>query len=108
LWTDVGLVCFFGIRFLSGLPGSDQYVLGAPFVKEATIKLENGKTFTVKSLELSDKNVYVKSIKLNGKPYKKSFLTHSDIVNGGELIFEMGARPVKQSAEYEKPYSFTK
>lgn len=99
---------FSALGFYPVCPGSDQYVLGAPFVKEATIKLENGKTFTVKSLELSDKNVYVKSIKLNGKPYKKSFLTHSDIVNGGELIFEMGARPVKQSAEYEKPYSFTK
>ena len=98
---------FSALGFYPVCPGTDQYVLGAPFVKEATIKLENGKTFTVKSLNLSDKNVYVKSIKLNGKPYKKSFLTHSDIVNGGELIFEMGARPIKQSAAYEKPYSFT-
>ena len=98
---------FSALGFYPVCPGSDQYVLGAPFVKEATIKLENGKTFTVKSLNLSDKNVYVKSIKLNGKPYKKSFLTHSDIVNGGELIFEMGARPIKQSEAYEKPYSFT-
>jgi predicted alpha-1,2-mannosidase len=98
---------FSALGFYPVCPGTDQYVLGAPFVKEATIKLENGKTFTVKSLNLSDKNVYVKSIKLNGKPYKKSFLTHSDIVNGGELIFEMGARPIKQSEAYEKPYSFT-
>lgn len=99
---------FSALGFYPVCPGSDQYVLGAPFVKEAAIKLENGKTFVVKSLNLSDKNVYVKSIKLNGKPYKKSFLTHADIINGGELIFEMGARPVKQSAAYEKPYSFTK
>lgn len=98
---------FSALGFYPVCPGSDQYVLGAPFVKEATIHLENGKTFAVKSVNLSDKNVYVKSIKLNGKPYKKSFLTHSDIVNGGELIFEMGARPIKQSAAYEKPYSFT-
>ena len=98
---------FSALGFYPVCPGSDQYVLGAPFVKEATIHLENGKTFAVKSVNLSDKNVYVKSIKLNGKPYKKSFLTHSDIVNGGELIFEMGARPIKQSEAYEKPYSFT-
>lgn len=99
---------FSALGFYPVCPGSDQYVLGAPLVKEATINLENGKTFTVKSVDLSDRNVYVKSIKLNGKPYKKSFLTHTDIVNGGELIFEMDARPVKQSATYEKPYSFTK
>lgn len=99
---------FSSLGFYPVCPGSDQYVIGSPLAKEAIIHLENGKNFTVRSVNLSDKNVYVKSIKLNGRPYQKNFITHSDIQNGGELVFEMSNKPNRKSASYDKPYSFTK
>ncbi len=98
---------FSSMGFYPVCPGSDQYVIGSPLVKEAVIQLENGKRFTVKAENYADKNVYVKSIKLNGNSYNKSFITHSDIVNGGELVFEMSSKPNKKSSSYQKPYSFT-
>ncbi len=98
---------FSALGFYPVCPGTDQYVIGSPVVKEAVLQLENGKSFTVKTIGLSDRNVYVKSVKLNGKPYKKRYITHADILNGGEIEFEMSRRPNKQSATYEKPYSFT-
>ncbi|WP_298651274.1 GH92 family glycosyl hydrolase [uncultured Proteiniphilum sp.] len=98
---------FSSMGFYPVCPGSDQYVIGSPLVKEAVINLENGKRFTVKAENYADENVYVKSIKLNGSPYRKSFITHSDIVNGGELVFEMSSKSNKKSSSYQKPYSFT-
>ena len=99
---------FSALGFYPVCPGSDQYIIGSPLVKDAVIRLENGNTFSVKAQNYSDKNVYVKSMKLNGTPYKKTFITHSDLVNGGELVFEMSNKPNKNSSAYEKPYSFTK
>ena len=99
---------FSALGFYPVCPGSDQYVIGSPRTKEATIYLENGKTFTVKTENLSDNNVYVKSIKLNGKKHEKHFITHEDILQGGEMLFEMSNKPNRKSASYEKPYSFTK
>lgn len=98
---------FSALGFYPVCPGSDQYVIGSPKTKEATIYLENGKTFTVKTTNLSDKNVYVKAIKLNGKKYEKHFITHSEILEGGEILFEMSNKPNRKSVSYEKPYSFT-
>jgi len=98
---------FSALGFYPVCPGSDQYVIGSPKTKEATIYLENGKTLTVKTTNLSDKNVYVKAIKLNGKKYEKHFITHSEILEGSEILFEMDNKPNRKSVSYEKPYSFT-
>lgn len=89
-------------------PGSDQYVLGSPFAREMTLSLENGRTFTVRAPRVSEKNVYVSGVKLNGQPYEKAYITHDDIMNGGVLEFEMSARPNKKRTNIEKPYSLTK
>lgn len=88
-------------------PGSDQYVLGSPYAKELTINLENGKLFRVLAPKVSAENVYVKGVKLNGKPYSKAYITHADVMNGGTIEFEMSARPNTKRifAEDEKPYS---
>lgn len=98
---------FSSMGFYPVCPGSDQYVIGSPLVEEAVIHLGNGKQFTVKAENYAAENVFVKSMTLNGKPYKKSFITHSDIINGGELVFEMSRKPNKKSSSYEKPYSLT-
>ena len=98
---------FSSLGFYPVCPGSDQYVIGSPLAKKAVIHLENGKTFSIISSKVSDKNVYVKSIKLNGKKYEKHYITHSDILNGGTLEFEMSNKPNTKSSKFNKPYSFT-
>ncbi len=76
-------------------PSQPVYAFGTPIFKEAKIHLENGKTFTVKAAKVSDKNIYIKSVKLNGKDHRKAFFTHEDLTNGGTLEFEMTNAPVK-------------
>ena len=70
-------------------PASARYWFGTPTLEEASINVAGG-TFTVKANNLSPENRYIKSVKLNGKDYAQMFIMHSDIVNGGELVFEMG------------------
>jgi predicted alpha-1,2-mannosidase len=74
-------------------PGSQTYVIGSPLFPEVRFNLENGKSFTIKARGVSDRNVYIQSAMLNGKPYSKSFLLHDDLMRGGELVLRMGARP---------------
>ncbi len=76
-------------------PGQPIYAFGTPIFKEAKIHLENGKTFTITAANVSGKNIYIKSAKLNGADYHKTFFTHEDLMNGGILEFEMTDAPVK-------------
>jgi putative alpha-1,2-mannosidase len=63
------------------------------FFKKTVIHQENGKIFVIKAHNLSDKNKYIVAALLNGVRYVNAFIEHADIVNGGELILEMGAVP---------------
>lgn len=74
-------------------PVSCKYEIGSPLFPEAKIKLDNGKTFTIKAKNAGGKNVYVKSVTLNGKPLKKSYITHDQITSGATLEFVMGSTP---------------
>lgn len=74
-------------------PGSTVYAIGSPLFPEVRFNLENGKSFVVRASGVSERNVYVQSATLNGKPYDKSFLMHRDLMAGGELVFRMGPRP---------------
>ena len=74
-------------------PGSKTYAIGSPLFPQVRFNLENGKTFVIKAAGVSDRNVYIQSATLNGKPYNKSFLLHDDLMSGGELVFQMGPRP---------------
>src|SRR5574338_352448 len=76
-------------------PSDQNYVIGSPMFDETVINLENGKTFTIKSKNLSDKNIYIQSARLNGKELTKSFITHNEIITGGILEFTMGDKPNK-------------
>ena len=91
-------------------PGSGEYVLGAPYLPEMSLSLDSGKTFTVKAPKVSSRNRYVKSVKLNGKPYTKRYLTQQDVLNGGVLEFEMTSRPAKSAtpAPADLPYSLSR
>lgn len=86
---------FSAMGFYPVAPGSDEYAIGSPLVNKATINLENGKTFVVEAVGQGPKNVYVKKITLNGKDLEGYTLKHSDILNGGKLVFFMSAKPKK-------------
>ena len=58
-----------------------------------SIRLENGKTFTILAHNANKKNIYIQSAKLNGKEYDKNYFTHQDIIQGGTLEFQMGPNP---------------
>jgi predicted alpha-1,2-mannosidase len=81
------------LGFYAVCPGGDQYAIGSPLGDRVSVKLENGKTFTVKANNNSKANVYIQSAKLNGQNYTKSYLTYEDISRGGEIEFEMGPKP---------------
>ena len=91
-------------------PGTDQYVLGAPYLPYLKLILPNGKVLEIKAEGVGDKNRYVRSLKWNGEAYDKLYITHEDLMQGGVLEFKMSASPNKrrgQKAE-DKPYSLTK
>ena len=88
------------LGFYPVCPGSNQYVIGSPLFDKATIHLENGKSFTINSPQ-GKNTAYIKSIKLNGKKYKNTFLDHFDIMNGGSLDIEMDDKPNKKFGKKE-------
>jgi predicted alpha-1,2-mannosidase len=90
-------------------PGTDQYVIGSPVFKKATITLENGKKFIIQADNNSKDNVYIQSAKLNGEVFEHNFITYKDIINGGILHFEMGNQPNKSRGtnNADKPFSLT-
>jgi len=81
---------FSSLGFYPVAPGSDEYSLGSPAVESAILQLENGKIFTIDAINQSDKNVYVQKVLLNGKVITDYTIRHSDIINGGKLVFYMG------------------
>ena len=84
---------FSSLGFYPVSPGSEEYSLGSPAVKNAVLTLENGKTFTVEAINQSDKNVYVSKVLLNGQPITNHTIKHGDIMNGGKLSFYMTGKP---------------
>ena len=83
---------FSTLGFYPVAPGSDQYSTGSPAVNGAIINLDNGKKFIINVKNQSPKNVYVQKMVLNGKPLDSLFISHAEIMNGGEITFYMGAK----------------
>lgn len=73
--------------------GQSYYLINTPAFKRTVIHQENGKVFVIKANNLSDKNKYIYSATLNGQPFNRSWIEHSDIANGGELVLEMRGIP---------------
>jgi predicted alpha-1,2-mannosidase len=87
---------FSELGFYPVAPGSLNYELGSPGIVSAKVNLENGKSFTVNTKNQGEKNVYVQKVLLNGKQLNRNYITHSEIMNGGNLEFYMSARPQKK------------
>lgn len=93
------------LGFYQVSPSGGKFVIGSPTFKKSTVHLTNGKTFTVSAPENSDENIYVQSVKLNGKDYTKTWITYEDIMKGGTLEFVMGPEPNKEygAAKEDRP-----
>ena len=79
---------FSAMGFYPFNPCGGEYIIGAPQVACAKLKVGSGE-FKVVARNLSRENKYVKSVTLNGKPITDWKIRHSDIMRGGELVFEM-------------------
>ncbi|MCR5710655.1 MAG: GH92 family glycosyl hydrolase [Bacteroidales bacterium] len=100
---------FTAMGFYPVCPGTDQYVLGAPYLPRVVLSLPGGGTFEILAPGVSDTRRYVREVRLNGKPYGKLYITHEDILAGGTLEFIMDSKPAKRrglKAE-DKPYSLS-
>lgn len=84
---------FAAMGFYPVCPATPYYILGSPAFPRMEITLENGNRFTIIAQNASAENIYIRRAWLNGNPYDKSYITHSDIISGGTLVFEMGATP---------------
>ena len=74
-------------------PISGQYEIGSPIFPEVKMYLANGKTFVVRAENVSDENIYIQSVTVNGQPYSKSYITHEMIMQGDTIHFVMGNKP---------------
>lgn len=87
---------FSALGFYPVAPASGQYALGSPLVQGAKLHLENGKAFIIIVKNQGPKNVYVQSACLNGKLLTRPFLPVAGVMQGGELAFVMGPRPMRK------------
>jgi predicted alpha-1,2-mannosidase len=85
------------LGFYSVTPGSSNYALGSPLVKEAIITFPNGETTKIIARNQSTENIYVSSVTIDGTTLQNNTLTHEDLVSGGEIIFEMAPTSPKSN-----------
>ena len=97
---------FSALGFYPVCPGTDQYIIGAPYLPLMKVSLPGGRTLEVRAPGVSDKNRYVRRVFLNGEPITRSYLTHSEILEGGLLEFEMAPKPDRKRIP-SKPYSIS-
>ncbi len=86
-WYVLSALGFYEIE-----PASTKYWFGAPVFDEADVKVAGG-FFRIKARNLSPDNRYIQSVTLNGRKHKLGYIEYDDIVNGGELVYEMGPEP---------------
>ena len=101
---------FTALGFYPVCPGTDQYVIGAPLFRKATIHMESGKDVVINAPESSASNIYIQDMKVNGQEYTKNYFTHDALMNGATIDIQMGSKPNTSrgvSAD-DAPYSFTK
>lgn len=87
-WYNLSALGFYSVNPMSGV-----YVLGSPLVSKARIQMPKGKWFTVNTVNQSTDNLFIQSATFNGKPYNKSYITHSMLKKGGTLTLTMGNKP---------------
>ncbi len=97
---------FSACGFYPVAPGSNEYVIGAPFLRSIDLNLPSGKRLSIRAPRLEDGNPYIQRVLWNGKPHDKTFLRHEDLVQGGTLTFEMGPKPSRWGTRSDaRPFS---
>jgi predicted alpha-1,2-mannosidase len=81
------------IGFYPECPGSPVYEIGSPIFAKTTIRVANGKLFTIVANHVSAQNKYIQSAQLNGKPLDHPWFSHKDLADGGTLVLEMADHP---------------
>jgi len=101
---------FSSLGFYPVTPSVNEYVIGSPLFKKATLKLQNGNSFVISAKNNAKENVFINAASLNGGSWDNSFINFEDIQNGGELKFDMNATPNKNWASQPEntPYSLSK
>ena len=101
---------FSALGFYPVCPGTDEYVLGAPLFKKATLHLENGNNLVIDAPDNNNDNMYIESLLFDGTNYTKNYLKHEDILKGGVIKCNMGSQPNLQRGTQpaDFPYSFSK
>jgi predicted alpha-1,2-mannosidase len=100
---------FTALGFYPVAPGSNEYIIGRPFLPRAELHLPDGKRFTIVADGLDDAHPYIGAATLNGKQLDRAFLKHAEIMAGGELRFSMQAEPNKAwgAGSPERPYAMS-
>lgn len=100
---------FSALGFYPVCPGSNQYVLGSPLFKRATLHLENNKEFVISAEGNSPDTYYIDEVKLNNKRISRTYLNHSELTSGGDLDLKMSHTPnyTRGTSEADAPYSFS-
>ncbi|MBC6490518.1 GH92 family glycosyl hydrolase [Flavihumibacter stibioxidans] len=98
---------FSAMGFYPVCPGTDEYVLGAPLFKKMTVQLENGKQLEIRAPANSSSNKYVSELKWNGQVHSKNYVRHSEILKGGQLLFNMTGTPDKKRGTHPSAYPYS-
>jgi predicted alpha-1,2-mannosidase len=98
---------FSALGFYPVTPGSNQYVIGAPLFRRASLALENGKILHIEAPANSAENRYIQRVALNGKSLDRTWLGHEELSGGGTLRFDMGPRPNKNWGTRHAPAPFS-
>ena len=100
---------FSALGFYPVCPATDQYAIGTPLFSKATISLPSGNRIVIDAKDNGRDNFYIKSLKLNGKTYTKTYFTHGDLISGAKIDFTMSPEPdtLRSTALSDRPYSFS-
>lgn len=101
---------FSALGFYPVCPGTDEYVIGAPLFKKATLHFENGNNLVIDAQNNSKENLYIESLRVNGQESTRNYLKHADLLRGGTIEFKMGSQPNLNRGinDDDVPYSFSK
>ena len=101
---------FSALGFYPVCQGTDEYVIGAPLFKKATLHFENGNNLVIDAQNNSKENLYIESLRVNGQESTRNYLKHADLLQGGTIEFKMGSHPNLNRGinDDDAPYSFSK
>ena len=101
---------FSALGFYPVCPGTDEYVIGAPLFKKATLHFENGNNLVIDAQNNSKENLYIESLRVNGQESTRNYLKHADLLQGGTIEFKMGSHPNLNRGinDDDAPYSVSK